>query len=260
VRVIVSVAGGELAHAPGVGYGLAGRRWRLRLMRWAMRQADVVTAGSSGLLESVREAVGGDAGRIVFAPLGVDTAMFHDTGRGRDTPPVLVNVGSLQAVKGHADLIQALRFVVDRQPGVRLRIVGAGELRAELEALSVELSLHDHVQFAGAVRHEQLPDVYRRSTMFVQASYHEAQGMAVLEAAACGLPIVGTRVGALADLAPDAAVATPPGDPIRLGQNILVMLADLERLQALGRTAQDRVRETYSLQASVARFELLYRG
>jgi len=258
VRVIVTVAGGELVNLPGIAYGLAGRRWLLRLMRWAMRQADVVTAGSSGPLDDVRSVAGRDASRIALAPLGVDMAMFHSAGRRPETPAVLVNVGSLQAVKGHADLIRAFRFVVDRESNVRLRIAGAGELRAELEALSAELNLHDHVQFVGEVRHDQLPDVYRRATMFVQASYHEAQGMAVLEAAACGLPIVGTRVGALADLAPDAAVATPPGDPIRLGQNILTVLSDPARLRALGHAAQDRAQKIYSLEASVARFESLY--
>ncbi len=258
VRVIVTVAGGELVNLSGIGYGLAGPSWRLRLMRWAMQQADVVTAGSSGLLDSVRKVTGCDAGHLAFVPLGVDTAMFHPAGRRPETPAVLVNVGALQAVKGHADLIRAFRFAVDREPNVRLRIVGAGELRAELEALSAELNLNDDVHFVGELRHDQLPDVYRRATMFVQASYHEAQGMAVLEAAACGLPIVGTRVGALADLAPDAAVATPPGDPIRLGQNILTVLSDPLRLQALGHAARDRAQKIYSLEASVARFESLY--
>src|SRR3990172_640723 len=257
VRVIVTAAGGELVSLPAIAYGLAGRRWLLRLMRWAMRQADVVTAGSSGPLDVVRSVTGRDASRIAFAPLGVDTAMFHSAGRRLETPAVLVNVGALQAIKGHADLIRAFRFVVDREPNVTLRIAGAGELRAELEALSAELNLYDRVQFVGEVRHDQLPDVYRRATMFVQASYHEAQGMAVLEAAACGLPIVGTRVGALADLAPDAAVATPPGDPILLGQNILTALGDPARQQALGHAAQDRAQKIYSLEASVARFESL---
>jgi glycosyltransferase involved in cell wall biosynthesis len=258
VRVIVTVAGGELVRLPALAYGLAGRRWLLRLMRWAMRQADVVTAGSSGLLGVVRSVTSHDAGRTAFAPLGVDTVMFHSAGRRPETPTVLVNVGALQAVKGHADLLRAFRFVVDREPNVTLRIAGVGELRAELETLSAELNLYDRVQFVGEVRHDQLPDVYRRATMFVQASYHEAQGMAVLEAAACGLPIVGTRVGALADLAPDAAVATPPGDPIRLGQNILTVLSDAASLQALGHAAQDCAQKIYSLEASVARFESLY--
>jgi len=92
------------------------------------------------------------------------------------------------------------------------------------------------------------------------SSLHEAQGMARLEAAACGLPIVGTSVGALADLAPDAAVASPPGDPIRLAQAILSVLDDPARQRMLSESARARVEAVYSLEAAASRFETLYRG
>jgi glycosyltransferase involved in cell wall biosynthesis len=190
--------------------------------------------------------------------LGVDVEMFAPETGLRESSPTIVNVGSLQPVKGQAILIRAFRFVADRKANVRLVIAGAGELRSELELLTAELNLSDRVHFLGDVRHEQLPAVYRDATLFVQASLHEAQGMAVLEAAACGLPIAGTMVGALADLAPDAALAVPPGDPIRLAQLVLSVLDDPQRLRTLGQAARARVVETYSLDASADRFERLY--
>lgn len=276
VRTIVSLAGGELIDLPEIGYGYGGRRLLMRAMRWAMRQADAVTAGSRGLLNSYQlPVIRGDystrseaewwgpgvRSKFMFAPLGVDTTLFTPQGRHLEVPPTtLINVGSLQPVKGQADLIRAFRFVVDRQAETRLSIVGSGPLRAELESLVHELNLASWVSFAGEVRHEQLPDIYCEAAVFVQASLHEAQGMAVLEAAACGAPIVGTLVGALADLAPDAAVTSPPGDPLGLAQAILSVLDDPARRQALSQAARARVEQVYSLEAAADRFRAIYAG
>jgi glycosyltransferase involved in cell wall biosynthesis len=235
-----------------------------------MRQADVVTAGSQGLIEKTREVVKLDGERLAFAPLGVDVEMFSPEGRHlspslrhrnpQELLPSIVNVGSLQAVKGQADLIHAFRFVVDREPKARLAIVGDGPLRTHLEALARQLDLADRMSFAGDVRRERLPETYRAASVYVQSSLHESQGMAMLEAAACGLPIVGTPVGALADLAPEAALTAPCGDPLRMAQAILSVLGDADRRRALGEAARTRVEQVYRLEAAADRFEALYQS
>ncbi|HJW84138.1 MAG TPA: glycosyltransferase family 4 protein [Anaerolineae bacterium] len=255
VRTVISLAGGELIDLPEIGYGLGGRRGLLRVMRWALRRADVVTAGSAGLLARGRR-LGLPAAQ--FAPLGVDVEMFSPEARQRETPPTIINVGSLEPVKGQADLLSAFRFVVDREPKARLVIAGNGSLKGELESFTRELGLAERVSFVGDVRHEELPALYHAAGVCVQASWHEAQGMAVLEAAACGLAIVGTPVGALADLAPEAAVTSPPGDPLRLAQALLSVLDDPARRKALGQAARRRVEDVYRLALAAERFETLY--
>jgi glycosyltransferase involved in cell wall biosynthesis len=82
--------------------------------------------------------------------------------------------------------------------------------------------------------------------------------MAVLEAAACGTPIVGTAVGALCDLAPEAAVATPVGDADGLAQALLDLLRDPDRAVQIGRAAQQAVARGYSLERSTDRFISIY--
>ena len=82
--------------------------------------------------------------------------------------------------------------------------------------------------------------------------------MAMLEAAACGTPIVGTAVGALCDLAPDAAVATPVGDAAAQAQALLDLLRDPDRSAQIGRAAQQTIAREYSLERSVDRFMSTY--
>ncbi len=81
-----------------------------------------------------------------------------------------------------------------------LKIVGEGPLRGELQRLAADLKIADRVRFAGEIDHGQMPAVYHAADLFVQSSRHEAQGMAALEAAACGLPVIGTAVGVLPEV------------------------------------------------------------
>jgi len=93
----------------------------------------------------------------------------------------------------------------------------------------------------------------------VQSSLHEAQGMAVLEAAACGVPCAGTATGALCDLAPEAARTTAP-DAHALAQAIVELAVDKAQRRELGRAARAKVESCYNIDACVQRFVLCYQN
>jgi len=143
-------------------------------------------------------------------------------------------------------------------PEARLIIAGQGRLDGELRDLGQRLGLSNCVDFAGEIPHAKLPELFRQTALMVQASQHEAQGMAILEAAACGVPLVGTAVGALADLSPEAAVAVPVGDEASLAQAIISLLRDPVRRAQLSRTASDIVAREYALTRTVDRAMLMY--
>ena len=254
--IVISLAGGELIDLPSIDYGLIGRRRVRWLLRWAMRRAKVITAGSKYLVKIGQQFL--REGKFEFAPLGVDEALFYPTLGRPERSPHLLNVGSLEPVKDQAMLLRAFRCVVDHAPDARLVIAGQGRLAGRLHDLTRELDLSDRVEFRGEVAHQHLPELYRSASVFVQSSQHEAQGMAVLEAAACGTPIVGTGVGALFDLAPDAAVATPVGDGNALAHTLLDLLRDPDRATQIGRAAQQAVAREYSLERSADRFMSIY--
>lgn len=266
IPTIIHLAGGELIDLPHLHYGLRGKLRTRWLMRWALQRARIVTAGSRYLIDLAEKFVVDR--EIVFAPLGVDGAMFlphppapspemkrHISGEGEI---VLLNVGSLEPIKDQAMLLRAFKRVVESVPQARLIIAGQGSLEGELRSLSQHLGLADRTDFVGEIPHDELPELYRRVALFVQASRHEAQGMAVLEAAACGVPLVGTAVGAIADLSPDAAVATPVGDESSLAQAIISLLRDPARRDRLSRAARDVIAREYALTRAVDRAMMMY--
>jgi len=251
IRFILSLAGGELIGLPDIGYGLQllpGRRWLVRL---ALSQADTVTVGSRYLYSMAKAQCA--TRRLVQMPLGVDTTLFSPAPRFERLSPakrVVLNVGSLYPVKAQARIVRAVAQV----PGAELQIVGEGPLRSELQALASRLGIGERVKFFGAVEHSALPALYRSASVFAQASRHEAQGMALLEAAACGVPAVGTAVGVLPEI---GRVAQTEAEMVR---QLNDLLADDAHRQDAGLDARRQVEAGFSLAGAVERFVNLYSG
>jgi glycosyltransferase involved in cell wall biosynthesis len=167
-------------------------------------------------------------------------------------------VASLAPVKDQGTLLAAAAKLAAQGQPFRLEIVGSGPLLPQLGRLRDGLGLQASVTFRGELRHEQLPAVFRRASIYVQSSRHEAQGMAVLEAAACGVPVVGTAVGVLPELAPAAGAAVPCGDPEALAAALAAVLADAPHRAAMGRAAQARVAADFDLAQAANRFRQIY--
>ena len=267
IPTIVSLAGGELVGLRDIGYG--GRLVRTeRFKNWlAARLADVVTAGSRYLLDLAAHwlaghahiSAGGLQRRLLRLPLGVDTALFQpDPAAAASTAPRLIHVASLTPVKDQATLLRAMSLLQRDGQRCELEIAGTGPLEPDLRALAARLGMAAAVRFHGAVLHDRLPGFYRRGDLFVLSSRHEAQCMAALEAAACGLPVVGIAVGVVPELAPEAATATPPGDAAALAAAIADVLADTARRRAMGQAARTRAVEEFALARCVERTRQLY--
>ena len=112
-------------------------------------------------------------------------------------------VGRLHPVKGVQYLLQAMQMVHEEVPGAKLILVGDGEERESLEKLTDSLGIRECVEFVGGVPHEKIPDYMHHADVFVLPSLSEGFGIVNLEAMACGLPIVATRVGGIPDIIED---------------------------------------------------------
>ncbi|MFN8447322.1 MAG: glycosyltransferase [Anaerolineae bacterium] len=234
VPVVVSILGGELVGLRDIGYGLQRGAFSRWIVGQALAGADrVVVPGSyvRRLLDSSGYHIPGE--KIVTLPLGVDAERFTPADAPLN-PKRLINVASLVPVKDQATLLRALALL---DADVKLDVVGEGVLRPTLEALARELGIAGRVRFVGAVAHPDLPASYRQAAIHILTSRHEAGAIAVLEAAACGLPTISTDVGMVPDY-PSLGVTVPVGDAPAVARALQALLADSPSRSALGRSAR----------------------
>ena len=198
-------------------------RW---LERWALRHAAGLSVCNSEAGRICERK--GFPGAASLIPLGVDTERFSplpDGPAGED--PVVGYVGRLESHKGVDVLLEALVDV----DGAILRVAGAGPEESRLRALATALGLDERVQLVGSVTQEQLPAFYRGLDVLVVPSrptpgWLEQFGRVVVEAMACGVPVVASDTGALPDVVGQAGLLVPPDDPQALAACLRTLLTD----------------------------------
>ena len=259
VPSIVSLAGGELVGLRDIAYGGQLAHTERIKVHLALNLADAVTGGSHRILALAAPWLRGrHPDRVLRLPFGVDTHLFAPGAPCGKEPLRLLNVAALTPIKDQATLLRAAAQVQERGLPFVLDIAGNGPLESALRTLARGLGIGDVVHFLGAIGHDQLPSVYQRASIFVLSSRHEAQGMVVLEAAACGLPIVATNVGVVPELAPSAAVAVPIGDAEAMAGAIVAVLGNPERRAAMGQAARSLIVTRFALEACTGQFVELY--
>jgi len=179
---------------------LAKPSWRL--IEWqekiAIRRAASVLSMSYHTAERIRALVPEAAGRVETVPVPVDTTIYKpDPDARRESPygEYLLLAARINDPRKNAGmLINAFAMIRNRHP--RLKLVLAGETPGEaLQSLITELGLDGSVVFAGTVAREELLKLYQGAALFVLPSTQEGLGIVMLEALACGTPVVATRCG-----------------------------------------------------------------
>ncbi|POZ51055.1 glycosyltransferase family 4 protein [Methylovulum psychrotolerans] len=197
-----------------------------KMILWAARQAgQIITVCEA--LRSEMIALGVPGEKIHALRNGVDLQVFcpQDRTALRQAmnlhKPTLLSVGHLIERKGHHLVIEALQQL----PGYELLIAGDGEESANLQALVARLGLSERVRFLGALTHQQLRDVYNAADALVLASSREGWANVLLEAMACGTPVVATAIWGTPE------VVRTPAAGVLVGQRTARALA--EGVQAL---------------------------
>lgn len=198
-------------HGEELSLGVVSREFRWMLRR-VIGRAELLIANSqntAGLLR--REWKVPERRLVVFNP-GVDVERFVPAPQSLEARArlgwrdrrVVLTVGRLQKRKGHDMLIRALPAIRRAIPDVLYAIVGEGEERSSLEGLVWELELAEHVQFHGGLSDEELIHAYQQCDLFVLPNREvdgdiEGFGMVLLEAQACGKPVIAGASGGTAE-------------------------------------------------------------
>jgi glycosyltransferase involved in cell wall biosynthesis len=210
--------------------------WIRRQMTWAGRSVDAHIAISRSVRQQIQHHTG-RPDKIRVIPDGVDGSEFPlANGRHGARPDTILYVGHINEVKGVDVLLGAMRLLVARRPSARLVLVGATFYRAKrllgerMRALAGELGIAEHVEFAGPQPHDELIRHMHESSVLVLPSRAESFGCVLVEALACGRPVVATRCGGPEDIVNDSVGRlVPPADERSLAEAILDVLSRPER-------------------------------
>jgi glycosyltransferase involved in cell wall biosynthesis len=234
--------------------------WFARLRRAVVARAAAVTVVSAAMRAQVLHET--PAASVAVLPMGVDTTQrFTPDPASRREPAELLFVGRLVEKKGLRHLIDVLPALLTRHPTMRLTIAGFGPEQVALQQQVQQLGLKAQVRFLGAVAQSQLPDLYRRASLFVapfvqaRGGDQEGLGLVVAEAMACGCPVLVGDVPAVHDLVNgDTGVIADVMDTAALAVAIDAVLSDPQAAAERARRARAHVLAHFSWDAVAANY------
>jgi glycosyltransferase involved in cell wall biosynthesis len=211
-----------------------------------MAGASFVACVTAPLRQQVLEKVGLPAERTGVLWMGVDTEAFRvDDGRAYEPARLhLVTVARLNAMKGHCHALAAMRAAIDRGCDVRYTIAGEGPHRGEIEAAIKRLELTDRVEMAGTMSESAVRALLQRADAFVLPSVGlgEAAPVSVMEAMACGLPVIASIIGGTPDMITTGVngLLIPQADEKALADAFVLLAKDPAERRRLGHAARER--------------------
>lgn len=210
---------------------------RSAILRWIVSQADLVYAVSSQIAIGLEGIV--PAERIRVTSTGVDLSMFQ--ARNQPRKKHLVTVGRLKWKKGYRYLLEALPRIFAEHPNYALTIVGGGEEREHIVAQIAALGLKDRVELVGEVPQHEIVNLLNQSRLFILASLVEGLPKAMLEALACGTPVVVTDACNGTEIIQGAGIEVPARNSHALADAVNKLLSDDELWHRYAANARARV-------------------
>jgi glycosyltransferase involved in cell wall biosynthesis len=257
-----------------------------------LRAVDAVVAVSTHVERLFRTAFPNYRGIVSVVHNGVDTEQFRPRSAPRDDPDTMrvLYVGRVSPEKGVHTLLEAFKHVCERFPRARLDLVGgrgamprhllvglsddplvralgrfyapdgSSDYPEHLDAMVRQAGLEDRVTFHSFLPHKEIISYYQRADLVVNPSLSETFGISIVEAMACGVPVVGTRVGGMLDTIVDEVGRTvPPEDPQRLSAAMCEILGDRELARQMGRCGRERAITKFTWKARAQRLLDVYR-
>ncbi|NUT32332.1 MAG: GT4 family glycosyltransferase PelF [Hamadaea sp.] len=221
--------------------------------------ADVL-APHSGYNRRWQQQFGADPDRIWTMYNGVDLDRFP-VADAEPAEPTVVYLGRINPLKDVHTLIRAFATVGTRVPGARLRIFGAAgpgdeEYADSCRQLVDDLGLGRHITFEGSV--ESPVTAYHAATVVTLTSISEGFPVAIVEAMACGRPLVCTNVGGVSEAVADAGLVVAPRNPGAVADALVTVLTDDQRRRRMAGAARQRVAQWFTLAESLRAYRRVY--
>ena len=235
-----------------------GRRF---LNRLTSPLADRIICVSQNVADFAQQVIGLPADKLVVIQNGIDTAYFRPAAMPAHKAPgqmTIGYVGRLQKVKGVDLLIAAFAQLMAKYPTIQLHLVGDGSEREVLTAQVQQLGLEQNVHFLGV--RADVADLYQTFDLFVLPSLWEGMPNVVLEAMACGVPVVATNTGGTPEIVQHGktGLLVEPGHATLLYEAMSMLIADTALHCQLVQAGRPYVEQTRSINQTIAKTVLLY--
>lgn len=227
------------------------------ILKFNLSKADFITATSQNL---TRETSLYTDKKVKTIPFGVDTTKFSTHKRNMSNRITLGIVKSLEEIYGIKYLIEAFAKIAFKYMNTELLIVGDGPLESELKTMCKKLNIEDRVIFAGKIPNSKIPDMLSSIDIFVMPSLSESFGVSILEAEACGLPVVATNVGGIPEVVRDSETGflVAPGDSNAIAEKLCLLVEDGKMREKFGAYGRKFVELNYDWKDSVEKMYELY--
>lgn len=207
-----------------------------RLMPYLYKNKTVITVSDSSKKEIIKLGFTNEADIHVVHP-GIDTKLFYASDKSE--VPTVVYLGRIQPYKNLDVLVKAFANVLKSMPDAKLVIAGEGGAKSTIEKLAAKLNIAESVFFQGKVSEEAKIKILGRSWVSVQPSQVEGWGITVIEANACGTPVIASNVNGLRDSIVDGktGLLVKMGDSEQFANAILNVLKDEKLRKTLSKEA-----------------------
>lgn len=249
------------SHDPFAMNGLSIGLRRTLTDRYVVGGADAVVALSRTERSFLCAKYGRSAEDVPVIHNGIVADIFRPLPGIQRSSSHLLFVGQLKKFKGLDDLLCALQMVRELHPPVNLTVVSqTAPLLSHYQALAARLGLSGAVSFAGAKSPSQLADLYNSACMLISPSHGECLSTVVLEAMACGCPVIATDVGGIREqLRGEAGAIVPKHEPATLADCISELLSKSRSRAEMGAAGQLIVQKYFNVPRMVEKHIALYR-
>jgi colanic acid/amylovoran biosynthesis glycosyltransferase len=259
----------DIAHVAAMCRLMGGPQYSLRLHgdlpvygrdhRAKMTTARFVCAVARPMQEQVIGEVGIPKHLTCVVPMGIDTGRIcpgnERSFRGSGETLRLVSVARLNSCKGHLYALHGLRCALDAGASLHYTIAGSGEAEAEIRRSIAELNLADQVDMVGSLSEDQVLRLLQCSDLFMLTSVGigEASPVAVMEAMACGLPVVCSIIGGTPDMIEHQVdgILVPQKDEQAIAEAIAALARDPVRRRQMSLAARQKACERFSVKQTV---------
>ena len=235
--------------------------------KFVVKGADCVRVVSSIIRDTLINKLGISSEKVITFPVFTDVSKFENSGlkdnlkeKYRDFENIVLFVGALIKRKNIESLLSAAPDVINKYPKTLVLIIGEGEEKVQLSKLSTKLGIEQNIRFEGKVTQEELPSYYQACSLFVLPSKEDGWGRVVIEALACGKPVIVSDACGVSDVVTNAecGFVFPIDRADILAEKIIYPLEHPELSKKMGERGRRYVIETLDIKKNAYKYREVY--